>query len=249
MRRQEAAEQMDQAIGRSVGYELLAKCFAYPDDGALDAMREVAATGGHLLAEGPLHALLESLATTRQVTLERDYATVFTLTTSPDCPTFETAYVCRDPAQQTSRMADINGFYRSWGVDASGTSFRPDDISVELEFMAFLCRKQAFAAVNMGAPRAGQTARAQRMFLSNHLGRWAPALAAGMQRTAASVSFYGVLGRGLAAWIEDETTLAGARVEDAPAGPQLPWPDRSERGGMLPSRPSVIAPEDLAEVR
>lgn len=249
MRRHEAAETMEHAITRAAGYELLAKCFAYPDDSALDAMREAAAAGGHLLAGGPLHALLEALATAQQASLERDYAAVFTLTTSPDCPTFETAYVCRDPAQQTSRMADINGFYRSWGVDASGTSFRPDDISVELEFMAFLCRKEAYAAVHMGAPRAGQAARAGRLFLSRHLGRWAPALAAATGRTAPGGSFHALLGEALEAWIAGDIAASGAKVDDAAERPQLPWPDRSERGGMLPGPATIISAEDVAEVR
>lgn len=233
------AETFALAIERAAGYDLLARCFAYPDEAAVDAMRASAAATGHLLANGPLDPLLRALASSGHEQMERGYAECFTLTTSPDCPTFETAYLCNDPSQQTARMAALNGFYRAFGADTAG-GFRPDDVSVELEFMSFLCRKQAYAIERMGAPRVRQATRAQRMFLTEHLGRWAQALG---QRTAAMAQpgrFHAILGNALDAWLERETEILGAGRIERVEGPQMPWPDRAERGGTS-GGPALVA--------
>lgn len=219
------------AIERAAGYELLALCFAYPDETSADAMRASAAATGHLLAGGPLDALLRILATADREDMERGYAASFTLTTSPDCPTFETAYLCTDPAEQTARMATLNGFYRAFGADSAG-GFRPDDVSVELEFMSFLCRKQAYAVEHLGAARAGQALRAQRLFVTEHIGRWVHSLGRRTASMASPGTFYDVLGRALEAWIAREIEILGATPGDRAERPNLPWPDRAERGGL-----------------
>lgn len=234
--------QLDTAIRRAAGYDLLARAFAYPDENSFQGVCEVAAAAGHLLAGGPLHQLLESLASSSASQLEPAYIACFTLTTSADCPTYETAYLCPDPQQQPSRMADINGFYRAFAADAADTTFRPDDISVELEFMSFLCRKQAYALEHLGAARAGQAVRAQRLFLERHLGRWAAALG-GRTAGRASNDFYRTLGRALADWLAAEELEVGALVEDRVEAPQLPWPDRAERGGASGALPVVLGDE------
>ena len=239
----------EQALRRAAGYDLLARCFSYPEEQAVDGMREVAALTGHLLAGGPLHALLEALAVAAPEDLESAYIDCFTLTTSSDVPTFETAYLCPDPSQQTARMADINGFYRAFGADAAEVSFRPDDICVELEFMSFLCRKQAYAMIHLGAPRVAQAARAQRMFLSEHLGRWAMGLGRRTAAVAGSNRFYAELGQALSAWIESDAAELHARIHDPVEFPQLPWPDRSERGGILGPSADLLAADDIPVAR
>lgn len=240
-----APSNIEQVLRRAAGYEVLARCFAYPDEGALDGMREVAAMTGHLLADTPLREVLEALAIATQEELEPQYIDCFTLTTSTDVPTFETAYLCTDPNQQTHRMADINGFYRAFGVDAAETAFRPDDICVELEFMSFLCRKEVYAVEHLGAPRVAQARRAQRMFLSEHLGRWAPALGQRTARLAESSPFYRALGESLHAWIEADAAEIAAKIEASAESPQLPWPDRAEQGGIFGAPGGVLAMDDI----
>lgn len=241
---------IEEAIRRAAGYQLLSRCFVYPDEGALDAMRDVAAAVGHLLAGGPLHGLLEELARADHEELEGAFINCYTLTTSPDCPTYETAYLCPDPVQQTARMADINGFYRAFGVDTVDTGFRPDDISVELEFMSFLCRKQAYAQEHLGAPRVAQVKRAQRMFLNEHLGRWAGPLGRQTVLRSTGSAFYRELGQALEDWVLADMELAGVKGIATVAGPALPFPEPGkEFGGAIGNAAGLIVPDEILDPR
>ena len=212
---------------RVVGYSLLARGFAYPDESVVSALQEAAAAAAPFLAGSPLHELVGCALASDSVELLPTHTQLFTLSSSPDTPTFETAYFSSDPTQQTNRMADIAGFYRAFGVDAGGTGFRPDDISVELEFMSYLYRKQIYATEHLGAPRVAQTKKAQRMFLGEHLGRWAPELGRRVALTAGGSEFYRALGTGLDDWICAEAADMNIQLPE-PAGPVTDWPQPGE---------------------
>ena len=167
-----AQEHIDQATSRAAAYTLFAHAFAYPDAERITALREAA---NEVFEVGNSMALMRLAAIAREVrqeNLESVYVTLTTFSSSPDCPAFESAYFGNEPLRQTQRMADIAGFYRAFGVDATAGGFRPDELPVELEFMAFLCLKEAYAAEHLGAPRTGQAKKAQRVFLEEHLGRF-----------------------------------------------------------------------------
>jgi len=189
------------------------------------AIHEATAESGPLLAGTALERLVELAANASSEALQERHSQVFTLSSSPDCPTFETAYLATDMVQQTQRMADINGFYRAFGVDAVETGFRPDDICVELEFMGFLCRKQVYAAEHLGAPRVGQTLRAERMFFREHLGRWGGALGRRIALRAAHDPFYSPLGDALHDWLEEERESLGVRAIETADGTRMEWHD------------------------
>lgn len=209
----------DLAWKRSAGYSVLAYALAYPDDAILESLRESAEEAETALGGTPLAGLARAAAAATRADLESAYVRLCTLSSSPDCPTYETAYFSSDPQQQTNRMADIAGFYRAFGVESTDTGFRPDDMPVELEFMAFLCRKQAYAAHNLGAPRAGQTFRAQRTFLEDHLGRWAGGLGRRFATGAPMGHFYQMAGLALAEWVADDCRLLGAKPEEVSGEP------------------------------
>ena len=209
----------DLASKRSAAYSLLAYALAYPENSALESLREAAGEATTALAGTPLAGLARIAATATRAELEPAYVRLCTLSSSPDCPTYESAYFSSDPQQQTNRMADIAGFYRAFGVESADTGFRPDDMPVELEFMAFLCRKQAYAALHLGAPRAGQTLRAQRTFLADHLGCWAGGLGRRFAAGAPVGHFYQMAGLALAEWVADDCHLLGARPEEVSGQP------------------------------
>jgi DMSO reductase family type II enzyme chaperone len=190
-------------VARGVTYELLARGLGYPTESALDGMRELAALALAVETEEPVHELARAMQAADAHALEQEYQSIFSVATAADCPQFESAYVCTDGGQQTTVMADVAGFYRAFGLEI-GQNVRPDDITTELEFMGFLCRKEAYAAEHLGAPRVAQARRAQRMFLAEHPGRWAVALARSVLGKAEPGSFYALLGRTLEAWIERE---------------------------------------------
>jgi DMSO reductase family type II enzyme chaperone len=213
------ATNAERAVSRAAAYSLLAYALAYPDDAVIEGLHEAAAEASILLAQTPLAGLGGLAVRLERDDLEPAYVSLYTLSSSPDCPTFETAYFSADPQQQTQRMADVAGFYRAFGVDSGETGFRPDEISVELEFMAYLCRKQAYAAEHLGAPRAGQALRAQRLFLEEHLGRWAGGLGRRMAEEAPIGHFYQLAGLVLSEWIADDCRVLGARPEEVSGVP------------------------------
>ena len=198
------------SIVRAIGYSFLAHAFAYPDATHVQLLQEAARAAKPVLAGTPLTELVDWACDATQDELEPVYARVLSLSSSPDCPNYETGYIDSDVNRQVGRMADIAGFYRAFGVDATVQGFRHDDISVELEFMSFLCKKQAYAAEHLGAPRVAQCARAQRLFLSDHLGCWAGELGRRLSGLPGANGFYAALGEALEAWIELDCSFARA---------------------------------------
>lgn len=149
---------------------------------------------------------------------------------SKDCPPYEGEYGQAHIFQQTQTLADIAGFYRAFGLEvAADFHERVDHISVELEFMHFLCRKEAHGLQKGHAPEGiAQGRAAQAKFLSEHLGAWAPQFA-GRLCAGDESGLYGQLGELLDAYVRSELRRIGvapeaiARVrvaapaEDAPA--------------------------------
>lgn len=169
-----------QALARSRVYHLLSTAYLYPDqelfsqigDGLfLKGLRD----GLSCLSEMALDALEESLKGLTLTDLQSEHRRVFGHTISKDCPPYETQYGATHIFQQVQEMGDIGGFYRAFGLEVSeGAKERLDHISVELEFMHFLCFKEAHALKNHGEDKAEVCREAQRKFVKDHLGRWVP---------------------------------------------------------------------------
>ena len=208
-----------------MGYALLAHCFASPDAAAIERIRDIGASSQSALGSSVLAPLAAAAAGATREDLEEQYASLFTLSSSPDCPTFETAFISTDHLQQTNRMADIAGFYRAFGVDTGGNGFRPDELSVELEFVAFLCQKQAYAAEHLGAPRVKQTLRAERLFLREHLARWGGPLGRRVAMRASGHAFYAALGSALHDWLDEECSRLAVGPVEMVDEPRMEWED------------------------
>lgn len=111
---------------------------------------------------------------------QRAYEAVFGLVTPRQCPPYETEY-CHwtDPTYRAQQMADIAGFYNAFGLRPSDARpDRPDHVTLELEFVAFLHRK-ARHALETGAPAVHvQTCHtALRSFIRDHVAWWVPTFA------------------------------------------------------------------------
>lgn len=89
-------------------------------------------------------------------------------------PLYETSYEGGrgSPGGATFQMADIAGFYRAFGFEASGE--RPDHVVPELEFLALLLMKEAYARISGDAEGAEVCASARGKFVAQHLGEWLP---------------------------------------------------------------------------
>jgi TorA maturation chaperone TorD len=141
------------------------------------------------------------------------------------------------PAQE---MSDLAAFYRAFGLTVNAAAHeRLDHIACQCEFLMVLARKEAYALERDDAALAEAAGLAARLFLRDHLGRWAPAFAGKLARTDPD-GFYGALGDLCHAVVVAECARLGVA-----AGPELlrlrsPLPDDT---------PMACGPAaDLAEV-
>ncbi|MCC7088379.1 MAG: molecular chaperone TorD family protein [Chloroflexi bacterium] len=236
---------IDMLAMRSAGYSLLAHAFAYPDADRVGAIRDAGAEFAAVGLQSPLNGLAHMALAATTDGLEREYVRLCSLSSSPDCPGFETAYFSADATQQTARMADLAGFYRAFGVDATSGGVRPDDLPVELEFMSFLCQKEAYAKDHLGAPRVKQSARAQRMFLEEHLGRWGAPFGRRIAARAVPGHFYHVAGLALAEWISGECALLRIRPDEVSGEPAVGWGQPISHGPEFAGPAKLVPLEDI----
>jgi len=105
------------------------------------------------------------------------------------CPLNEIEYgdIKADPLFQPHRLADIAAFYRAFGLEVTeDADERHDHICLELEFMCVLAAKEAYALEHQLDSESLSVCRgAQKRFLREHLGRWAPAFTRRLARMAA----------------------------------------------------------------
>lgn len=128
-------------------------------------------------------------------------------------PPYETEYGSDAPFLQPQELSDIAGFFRAFGLVLNDASHeRIDHISCECEFMGFLCEKEAYAFDNEDGEMLEETRKAQRLFLRDHLGRFARAFGRKVAR-ADPLGLYGRLGNVCISFIESE-----CRMFDVPVG-------------------------------
>jgi len=191
--------------------------FAYPDADALEEIRALArgllARPG--LAEGLAEPLAELLAGLEGDALREEFGALFD--GAVRCSPYEGSYEV-DPFRHARQMADVAGFYRAFGAQASGE--RPDHAGAELEFLAFLAAKR-IAALDGGDEEGAEACRrAEDAFLLDHLGRWFPALCRGVSAETSS-PFYAALARLGRRVVGAELTQRGLRP--ASLGKRVKW--------------------------
>ncbi len=161
------------------------------------------------------------------------YEQTFGLLVSGPAPLHETEYISGKLSFQRSHaLADIAGFYRAFGVAVpEETPERPDQIVIELEFMARLieleeqARRQTLNGTaqqrQVEVERATVCLEARRRFFTEHLGWWAPGLAR-LLIEGDSHPFYQAGARFLAALLTAQRALLGAAPSQRVAVPSPP---------------------------
>lgn len=148
--------------------------------------------------------------------LESAYGRVFGHTARGFVTPYETEHGEDSVWEPQREMSDLGGFFRAFGLALRPSAHeRPDHIACECEFLLFLARKEVHALGVGDDTMLEATRRAARLFLRDHLGRWAPAFAARLAREDGD-GFYGALGRLCAAFVIAECARAGV-----PAGPEF----------------------------
>jgi DMSO reductase family type II enzyme chaperone len=172
-----------------------------------DASEDDAAAVARSLGSDPPPPLTE---------LQAAYDRLFGHTARGTVPPYETEYGEDSQFQPQREMSDLAAFLRAFGlVLRPDARERPDHAACECEFMLVLARKEAWALEAGDAAMAEDTRRAARLFLRDHLGRWAPAFGRTLARENPE-GFYGALGRLCAVFVTAECRRAGVA-----AGPAL----------------------------
>jgi len=209
-------QERDIALCRSLLYEALALGFSPPTsqtcrrlgtDSAAAALSEAAAflegEEGMTLARRA-RSLAAPAGTPCLEELSTSYQDLFGHTARGPVPPYETEYGDDTLLQKPQEMADIAGFFRAFGlVPDPAARERFDHVACELEFLAFLSRKEAHALESGDAAMLEATRHATRLFLRDHLGRFAPAFAQRLRRENPG-HFYGCLGDLLMEFVEAE---------------------------------------------
>jgi len=151
-----------------------------------------------------------------QESLATSHRRLFGHTARGVVPPYETEYGEESVFQPMHEMSDLAAFYRAFGLEVAPTAHeRIDHVSCESEFLLFLCRKEAYALEQKDVAMLDATRQAVRVFLRDHLGRWAPAFGRKLAREDQG-GFYGALGLLTAEFISSECNPAGV-----PAGPEF----------------------------
>ena len=240
------------ALAHSEVYGLLARAFSYPDaalvaalgDGSFVADLSAAlascahgapddsAPQGDAAAQAAL-AALQDTAAGEAPDLARQHLILFWPSYFRGQSPYETAYLDHQLFQKMQQMADIAGFYRAFGVETANIE-RPDFLATELEFLHYLTYREAWARAAGHADGADICWNAQRSFLRDHLGRWAPSFCMRLAEER-DAPFYAALGALTADYITRHA--ASLDVELRPLGRALdePMPREHEMCDSCPA--------------
>lgn len=108
-------------------------------------------------------------AKSRLLDLQGEWNTLFS--TSLKAPANETAYELEKAGRKATELADIEGFYRAFGLDVRPPN-EPDSLVVELEFTAYLLKKKMYAEEKGDKEALDVINLAFISFFKEHLGRW-----------------------------------------------------------------------------
>jgi DMSO reductase family type II enzyme chaperone len=209
---------VDIALCRSAIYEALALGFRPPGREAV--VRLVSPDGVAALADAAavldqawgsdLASCVRRLAGPSDLgALEASFRRLFGHTARGAVPPYQTEYGEDSLFQPMHEMSDLAAFYRAFGLELSPTAReRIDHISAECEFLLFLARKQAYALELDDQEMREGTERATRIFLREHLGRWAAAFGLKLARED-SEGFFGALGALCAEFVSRECARLG----------------------------------------
>jgi TorA maturation chaperone TorD len=207
-----AASLLDDAVDGGARQAIGGGC---PAIGAGQA--DAASGGGGPGEDGRLAPAVLALASKRALAdLRAGYDRLFGHTARGAVPPYETEYGEDSAFLPQREMSDLAAFFRAFGLALRADAReRPDHIACQCEFMLVLARKEAHAEEVGDAAMGDATRRAARLFLRDHLGRWAPGFGRKLAREDPG-GFHGALGCLCALFVAAECRRAAV-----PTGPAL----------------------------
>lgn len=177
----------DLAELRQVAYRFLAELFLYPRGdrlrGAVEFAREMRQPDDPLRAFAfygrwePVLGALEALRPEGVRPLQGEYLGLFTLGAEDACFPHESSYIGREGLDTGRVTAEVQRAYTSAGLTLDTQGELPDHLSVELDFMSFLCGMEAPAWGRDPSGEAADWLDRENRFLRDHLLRWLPIFA------------------------------------------------------------------------
>lgn len=245
------------ALCRSVLYEALALAFRPPVPGT----RFLAARSGLATVLVEAAAELDGRLTTGLACRARclvghpelgdagaragAYERLFGHTVRGPIPPYETEYGDDTLFQKPQELSDVAGFLGAFGLvlDPNGHE-RVDHVSCELEFLAFLLRKEAHALQIQDDAMLDGTIGAQRLFVREHLGRFGPAFARRIL-AADPDGAHGAAGALLLEFLESEGRRLNVPLGPGALRPREPIDDRAPMacGGADGCAPGPCGPD------
>jgi TorA maturation chaperone TorD len=170
---------------RQVCYRIFASLFLYPESNRLAALQDAASAlltseteQGHSVS-AEMESLLKHLTETKLEntrTIINEYNRLFLI--RPKAPPYETIYIDPEGQLRGKLTARLDEVYLQAGLTISPELGElPDHISVELEFMAYLCMKEAEGHTANEVFEATNFRNLQISFIGQHLARWFPQFA------------------------------------------------------------------------
>jgi TorA maturation chaperone TorD len=145
--------------------------------------------------------------------LQDEHRRVFSNVISLDAPPYETLFGNEHVFQQSHTMGDIAGYYKAFGLElAEVVHERLDHLSVELEFLHFLAYKESYALCHDGEEKLQIVLEAEKKFVRDHVGRWAP-LFADMASKKAQRGFFMLLCELCKAYLKFECAYLGVNPQ------------------------------------
>jgi len=122
------------------------------------------------------------------------------------CPPYESVYTTEDKLTMGESTLDVLRFYNKFSLGlVEDFNEPPDHIAVELEFMYFLVCREAEAWKNNDKGEAYRYLKAEKEFLSKHLGVWVSDLHECVEKHEKEVVFYRVILCFLSEFIKEDS--------------------------------------------
>ncbi len=205
-------------LQRQISYRLFASLFLYPEYNRLVELQEAASAllGGEIWQGFPFSAAMESLLKQLAETdledsrpIINEYNRLFLI--RPKAPPYETIYTNPEGQMRGLLTARLEQEYLEAGLAISPElNELPDHISVELEFMAYLCMKEAEARQTNDDIEADHFHVLQELFMAQHLARWFPKFAQRFKESEPG-SIYKFLLPAVYCYLRDELGTPGGR--------------------------------------
>ncbi len=173
---------------QAIRFALAARLTSYPDADFRPAVEALLATGA--IERESVDALTAVLHDDDPDEVRSEYVALFDHG-ADRTPLYETEYGRMRGMSKGPELADLNGFYRAFGLlaaDGSQHHEMGDHLGVELEFYSVLLARQARLLELADAEGVEIVEDARRKFLADHLGRFAGAIAA-RENVARSASY------------------------------------------------------------